>query len=1231
MSKNKFDYSEEQKRALKDYEKNVIVSAQAGAGKTRVLVEKVTRLIMGKTDESKADFNKRVSVNDLLMVTFTNKAANEMKDRIKKSISEEIEEVDKNFARDKYLNCNKNEYMKYLTEQLTLVEDADISTIHAFCIKIIRQYFHYLDLQADFSLINSQMKTIKQEDAMDRAFEISYKDDDFKDLVKMYGSIRGDSEVKKIIFSVAAMMESQSSKTWLREVVSRADSQERKEWISKYIWTNNKHLIESSLDKLISAMAISKEEAGPFPYLKNLEEDYKNISLLHDALEKKEYAKLTGYLPVKFASLSRITKKDEVDPDKKDLVKKLRDDVKSNMVLLRVPNFEDLLYEKKVLQKIEIATELYLDEYRKLKKELNVIDFSDCEHLMLDLLENDQIVEEIKNKYKYIFFDEYQDANKVQNKIIDTISKSNNVFFVGDIKQSIYSFRRAEPKLFLDRVEEYKSGESGVKLDFTNNYRTRPEILTFINMIFDSLMTKEFGKIDYKDKSNRLVNGRNFNENKDSDKIEFLFVNKTKKGSKSNPIDEETEGKLADLKEYKKKNPDFNFQIKLIADKIEDEVKRGIANYGDYAILSRRSKYFNIFESYFKSRSIPLYTDDSSIDFDDSNVRKFIDILKVIDNDKDDLSLVSAMLSSMGKFSDSDLANIRVNTESQTFYSACREFYNKYKKDAVNSKFVESLDAKELDEIYEKLSNFYAQIDLFRSEVNYMGLEEFAFFVFKESGYKEYVTSLPDSKEVIDSLYAFMDLMKNYDNQSSGNLYGFLRYVNLLLESKKSDFDAISSSNAGNSVRLMTMHKSKGLQFKRVFIFNADSNFYLPEGKSNILEDDKLGLGLKLVDLDLPVKKNSISFDCILDSMKKEKLEEEARILYVALTRAIDKLYLVSEIDEDFYQNFSKSLDVDALLKGKSYMDWISNIFMNENGSFNTKELFNNENAEDIKVNTIDELSLKASFFRDYSLMEKNRNSKFSLDETDLHLTDEEEKILSWKYPYETDINLPVKMTVSKISEKNRLLDEYKKNENLEGKGLLSNASLDIAREKLDYKFSKKSRKSPKFMEAKHKFKADEVGTIIHFVFQNVSIKSHDKNSILEELAYMEDVFLISKEERACIDEDVITSIVYFFNSDIGKDIIKNKDNVRREEYFTMKYEDIINGHLKTIMVDGQIDLFYGKEELTIIDFKTNRRVDEALYEKQLSLYKRALEEATGKKVKKCLLYWTKHKKFTEM
>ena len=1171
-------YTSDQLKAIDSRGENIIVSAQAGAGKTQVLVERIIRLIR----------QEKIDIDSMLIVTFTNKAAYEMKDRIKKQIISSMEEDREN------ISFYKNQYNN--------INSAQISTMHSFCINTIREYFYKLKISPDFIILNQASLDILKHQALDEVYAKYYsqRNKDFLSFIEKYDSRKNDENTRDIILRIYDFLMSQINPwKWLDDSLNSYQLARRVEegledesaYESYYIGLV-RELLQGPLENLIKAseeaLTLANMDDGPDRYRELFEEERDNFLGLYKSLQGDSLEDLSLALEkITFKRLPSLTKKymedNLLDPDKKDRAKALRDDCKKDFnKLVDGLNLDVSEARREALESLTSleTMAMILKDFDKLyqekKRDKKGIDFSDAEHLMIELLEDDDVCDLLRDKYSYIFFDEYQDANQIQNYIVEKIRREDNLFFVGDIKQSIYKFRLADPSLFNKRYDDYKkSTGKDLAIDLNKNFRSRKEVLDFNNFIFDGLMTKELGEINYKDPAHQLVKGADFPDLQNP--IELLYLRTDK---------EEIEGLDVDYATLFENTESF-----AIAKRIRQMVDFEGYDYRDFAILSRTKGQISDYEDDLKAFNIPFFSDSYEVDFSNLEVLNFINLLKCIENDRRDLPLMAVLLSHVGDFTEEDLSLIKIENKSGSFNHS---FFT-YQGDN--------------EDILKKRRAYMEKIEAYRNKEKTMTLVDFAWYVLLDSGYLAFVLSLNDGKQKYDNLLAFIDEIGKYEENSDLGLYGFLVYVDDLMKKDKSQLEpGADLSEEDNVVRIMTIHKSKGLQFRAVFIANLNKRFNMMDLMNPYIYHNDLGLALRIVDLERNAKKETLEYRIIKEQIRRESLSEEVRILYVAMTRAIDKLILVGKLSPKFNEK-DHGKDLSSM---SSYFDWIN------------ARIFSDRISEDIKKDHDILFPSKTDYFEGnfqlyFNLLEEAQileeiddyRSSLEKDEEDLSVMEMDlDPIFDYSYPFKKYIDAPYKKTVSELSEKND-------NRSSDFKRPLGLSPYERER---DLDFSR-----PKFIKGKEKLKANEQGSLIHKVFELIEIKTYTRQGFLDELKRLVSWELLQEEDLSYIDPNIF---INFFSSDVGRRIIENKDRLHRERAFTIKYEkDGID-----LLVDGQIDLFFIEDgEIVIVDFKTNRSIDEDLYEGQLALYKRGLESSLNIRVKEAYIYWARHNVFTRI
>lgn len=1125
---SKIKPTKDQAKAINDRGNNIIVSASAGSGKTRVLVDRVAKLII----------EEKISIKEMIIVTFTNKASVEMKDRIRNKLNELIKENEK----DKL----------FLKDQIKEINDAYIKTLHAFCQDMLRENFYLVyGLSPSFKIASDLQQAILRKDCIDELFSINYEKnkESFRIFLHNFAKSRSDETAKKVIEMVYDYSQSQiNPKKWLDEKLTMGDDIGL---LREFLRKNVKDLISkaSYLKSYIIDNAMREK------YLTMVEEDMDHFEKILTNLDQN-WDKLSSLFS---RSLSRnVTKSKVDDPYCNKFIKgkknSYKDDYKALSELVKNTDYLTRSFfnplEENLLKEIKRLVGEFSQLYKDKKREKNYLDFSDMEHEFIKLLAKEDLRSKLKNEFKYIFFDEYQDSNDIQNYIVDMLKRKNNLFFVGDVKQSIYGFRNARPELFLEKLETYDIDCNSIRINLAQNFRTDKDLIFFNNYIFDRLMTKDLSSIGYKDDGHRLVPSFEFDEK--NPKVSIIALNSS--------IKEEV----------------------YLVEEIENLIKTG-HKYRDIAILLRSKTKAYLIENELKKASIPFSSDISEVSFRTTEVDFFINILKYIENPKDDISLLAILRSEIFNFSEDDLSLIRIKTDKKYFYESFSAYYQTYD-----------------DELSLKIGDFFTIFTNFTYELSLSNLFDFANIIFEKSGLYDFLKARDRGEERVRNIEAFIDLMDDYDKNNDNSLFGFLTYIDNLKNQNRGNLQSSRSlSDEEDLVRIMTIHKSKGLEFKVVILADTSKNFNTDNSRKDLLLDRELGVGINIADWENKIKISSIRRDLILEKSKLNDKREEMRVLYVALTRAERKLLIVGKKDMD-YKNLEVLYEKESLLDVNNYMDWILKILMEDKIMEEFIDL-------DFKTNDFSSGFLNISYVN--KDIKENRGEYQKVDEfinakkIDEKLYKDLKKIYDFTYPRLDETNKSLKKSVTEIAKNfDKRNDGYEK------------SSFDTR----DVPFSFKR---PAFMENKRSLSATEKGSLIHKVFQEIDVKEYTENELEKNIKSLVDLKKIKEEYLAYIDMD---KILAFYNSSIIKDLLKGEIKVRKEESFLMKYQDFY--------VNGQIDIMFEKDkEIILMDFKTDTIKREGFYDKQLEIYKIAIEKALKKKVISSYIYWYNFKEFEKI
>lgn len=1217
------DWTKEQKQAIEEKGSNLLVAAAAGSGKTAVLVERIIHKII----------DEKIDIDKILVVTFTNAAASEMRERILDAIYKKIEE---------------NPSDMHLQRQITLLNKANICTIHSFCLDIIRNYFYEIDISANFQIgDSSEMELLKQE-VLDNLFEEKYinKDKRFLKLIDLYANYRGDDDLKNIVLKIENQIQSNPfPELWLKEKVEMFNLKDSLDVdFSKTIW--GEILLEETLAKLTENSLKLEQLAKNLNRFEELEKYEKivwsdkdltdNLIKIIQGKDENKWDKLCAESQVlKFKTWPTDKK---ITLEYKEEAKKTRDKVKDNikdslkrMKLFTSKEANEVLFEMyDVLDSIKDLILEFEEKFSEKKREKNKIDFHDIEHLALKILtkkEDEKIVPSdialsLKEKFNEIAIDEYQDSNLVQEYILTSISNGNNIFMVGDIKQSIYRFRQARVELFSEKYDTYskvdeKKSEGGRKIQLFKNFRSREEVLDVTNWVFKEIMSRKLGDVDYteeeylnlgadyeKEETDRFIpelHILDLNKNvEDEEELEYESNNEDEDEN-----DETKENKKLEKLEIIEKNEE---EAKVVADRIEELIsdkfkvfdkKQGTREikYKDIAILLRTTTdVAEIYEKELNSRNIPVYSDTSSNYLETIEIQTIISLLKIINNPMQDIPLVAVLRSPIGNFTDNDLIEIRLNDKYGFFYEAM-----------LKARIAVS------EELRNKINYFLDMLERFKELEREKPLDELIWQIYEETGYYNYVGLLNNGSLKKANLKMLFERAKQYETASFKGLYNFINFIDRL---KLSSGDLSSAKIVGendNVVRIMSIHKSKGLEFPVVFVSGTGKQFNKRDLNETIILHQDYGFGPKFIDSETKVSFSTLAKYALRIKLEREMISEEMRVLYVALTRAREKLIITGSMknyakeEKDlkdmlslFKQKEGEELNTTLLRKYTSYLNWILLLCLKDKSQDkinvkvhkieSRKELNDTKSKEDIKDSEKEKI-----------ITDENKN-----------ILEEIKSQLNWKYKYLNSSVVPTKTSVSKLKE------ESQKELNLD----------DIINKKQEYIFD-----IPKFMVQKKELITNaRKGTLMHLCFQRLDKKKEytkeEIEKLINELAEKE---IILKEEAKSIN---INTILDYINSNLFKELKEAKEIHEEEPFYLEISANRLNKDYPEndkILVQGIIDLYYinKNDELILVDYKTdyvkkgeeNKLIER--YEEQLNLYKEAIEKSLNKKVSKMMIYST--------
>lgn len=1248
-------WTTEQQQVIDLRNRNILVSAAAGSGKTAVLVERIVKIITDK--------NHPVDIDHLLIVTFTNAAAAEMRERIGNAIEKALDEQPGD---------------EHLLRQLTLIHNAQITTIDSFCLYVVRNHFHEIDLEPNFRIGDEGELKLLREDVLGKVLEQNYEEpsEAFSDFVEGYASGRTDAALNEMILQLYEFSRSYPwPEKWLDSFVGiyRIENREeldRAEWLAPL--TQNIRFVLKDCEQLLKqALAVTQQDDGPDMYEKAVRSD----------LEKYEsLSKLTSFCELSVA-LSDIkydrlasSRGFEGDPDKLELVKSLREQAKDVVKKLCKQYFfcspemmiEQLERTEPMLEEVVRLTKQFADEFAAAKRRKNLVDFHDVEHFALQILVDEETekvkktAEEFRDTFEEIMIDEYQDSNEVQETLLRSISREergeNNIFMVGDVKQSIYRFRLARPELFMKKYDSYSLEESTTqRIDLHKNFRSREEVLTCTNDIFYKIMARSLGNVEY-DAEAALYPGASYPVSAD-------FIPEILLADSNDELLEDTE--LTDKK---------TLEAKIVAEEIKHLMKTQpvtdkaagtlrAAHYSDIVILLRSlSGWADSLVEVLNENGIPAHTVSSTGYFSTVEVQTVLSMLRLLDNPRQDIPMAAVLRSPMAGFTDEELAVLRLEDGSVPFHEAVLELaeglYEEGGQIEISNSEEDQKQGRNADEktenhiettAHRKLLKFYKKYRQLRQLVPDTPIHELIEIILRETGYGHYVAAMPAGNRRTANLNMLLEKAAAYEKTSYKGLFHFVRYID---ELQKYDVDFGEADMVGENedvVRIMSIHKSKGLEFPIVIVSGMGKNFNKQDTRSKMVLHPELGIGLDYMDGKLRIKSPTIAKKAIAKQIDLENLGEELRVLYVALTRAKEKLILTGTLKDaaeklEFYRqqaNLSKAADrpLSYLTRegASGYLDWILPAVLSYGDKYPVRIV---EAAELV----LDEVE---------NQLEQNEDLTERIEEieaADTQLVGQLKQRFSQRYPYQVDVLRKNKYSVSEL--KHRAMRERFEAEQEETvpafleEPVTPTIPLFIQREES--------------VEQETANRGALRGTAVHRVMECYDFAS--EKSVQEQMEAMEKEEKITADMRVLVKEQIVADFVssetgrrmalaqcggalyrekpfvmgfteeelenYGFgvgsNTDSCENIYEKTDSDQeKEEQKKVCHEEDLT------LIQGIIDVFWiEKDGIVLLDYKTDRvqQAKELIdrYETQLKLYADALERvfaARKLKVKEILIY----------
>lgn len=1223
-------WTKEQEKVINLRNRSLLVSAAAGSGKTAVLVQRIISMVTDKAEP--------LDIDRLLVVTFTNAAAAEMRERVGAAIENALEQ---------------EPYNQHLQRQLTLVHNAQITTIDSFCIRILRDHFHKIDLEPGFRIADEGELKLLREDVCEAVLEEFYQkaDPEFFRFADSYSGAKNDLQIKEMILKLYNYAESYPwPKEWLETCVQQYEAAneaelEEKSWIRDFL-----SYLDVRIEDLITAqkklLELTQEPDGPYMYEASIADDLRQLENLRKCEHFSQWQEAVS--SIDFKNIGRSGKY-EGSVAKKNAVmsgrKRMKDQIdKWKKTIFATPlevQLERLTQTSKMVRVLVTLTQAFSDRFYEEKQKKNMLDFSDVEHNALRVLVNPETKEltetalEYQQQYREVMIDEYQDSNYVQETLLTAVSGvkngNENLFMVGDVKQSIYRFRLARPELFMDKYHRFSTEESSrQRIDLHRNFRSRREVVEAVNDIFYPLMEKDLGNVAY-DAEAALYAGAEYPdyENADCCKPEFLLVPSQESGM------ERREQEAAAV-------------AGRIWELVETQEIPGIT-YKDIVLLLRSmSGWAETYQKVFEQEGIPLIVASKTGYFSATEVQTVLSLLRVLDNPYQDIPMAAVMKSYFGKFTSEELAQIRAESPGMPFYQCVEQFTSSEEQqkeeqiadtnvveaekqqkeepisdtDAVEAEILpQEKENKNVSDqkshLAEKIIAFQEMLQNFRQRIPYTPIHRLLQEILDETGYRNYVAALPAGEQRRANLDMLMEKAVAYEQTSYHGLFHFIRYIDRLMKYDVDYGEAEIVSEQENAVRLMSIHKSKGLEFPVVFVCGMGKQFNEQDLNSNMIFHPEFGIGLKWFDCEKRTKANTLIHQIFAMEAKKENLGEELRVLYVALTRAKEKLILAGTCklpEEGQYSGFSREEKVSFSTRydAKSYWDWVMPVLGMENPDYRYVIW------DEARMQQEEQRKLQDTALEHRTLLVALQNV------SEIELTQLKETF-SWEYAWKEEGTHKQKVSVSEL--KHRAMEERS-----ESAEQTLNTAQPLFPDEIATPYV------PWFVQEAKENAGALYGTMVHrflecLDFAGLPDFAEEKQGLYFVKQQIDALCALGRMQEADAKRLNWKQLLGFLQSDTAKRmrVAAEQGTLEREKPFVMSVPANLvweeSRPEEEVLIQGIIDVFWEEADgIVLLDYKTDH-VDNAQelvhrYKKQLELYADALSRFSGEKpVKEILIY----------
>lgn len=1191
----KIDFLPEQKKAIELRNRNILVSASAGAGKTAVLTERIIDILLNKENP--------VDIDKMVVVTFTRAAAAEMRTRIAGKLN------------DRLSDCRDALMKKHIRKQIALLAHASITTIDSFCMNILHNYFYMIGIDPAFKVADENDIKLMKKEVLDRILCERYekRSPEFIDMIERLSPGKTDDAVCETIMQLYRFS---VSHPWPLEWLDSCEESfeisddcdiDSLGWIKESgMLKHIKCTVSEESRRLEKAFTLCEPMSGDgsdskiqklYQFFK---EEYENVNVINNAVEFSDYYR--EFSRLEFLRLPSLRNLSDDEQYRKDMAKNLRDTAKKNLMKIKEEYFSDdeasVIKDLKTIsvamkEIIAVTKEFYL-RFNEKKREENVVDFNDVEHFALEILlqkgedgkyHKTNAAKELKEQYEYILIDEYQDSNDVQETILTAISRedegNNNLFMVGDVKQSIYQFRLAKPDIFEKKRTTYTDDDSPCqRIILGRNFRSSRTILEAVNYLFANIMKKDIGGVDY-DETHNFKFGDNNNITKEtSNPVEVIYVTKKEEAQESD----------VRLSDYSKQEA----EALAVAKRIEEITCSSDVKYSDIVILLRSlAGWAEKFVEVLTSKGIPVVAEERTGYFSAYEIQTVLSFLKIIDNPKQDIPLAAVMKSAFGEFTDSELARIRMTGDLDMYSSLCMYVLNNPE-----------------DELTVKSRAFLDMLNDIRKRAPYRKVYETIEEILKLKDFALRMEAMPAGDRRSGNLRMLVDKAIGYEADGKKSVFEFIRAIEEMIKADI-DFGEASMDNSGAGVvRIMSIHKSKGLEFPLVFVSGMGKGINLQDSRKAVIVHSELGLGPEIVDYKKRTRKKTLIRKAIAGKIADDVFGEELRVLYVAMTRPQNKLILTGYVDDaeaHFEESVNEGNSYSRMKSSKTcYLDWVTpsvlaNDVLFEKRVVNLGEIIADEGKRKVSMITA---------------QNKLADMVNETDSSDIRAMIND--LSSYTYPYEAETRFAMKVSVSEI----------KHNHAYEEEETVRASWVQTERQQIVPEFIKSETNKDKTINGAGR------GTIYHTIMEYLNLsEASDYEQVVKQINALSD--------KGIVPDNIVTEyivsvkkILNFTKSEVALRMKKAdlEGRLYREQPFVMGlpgkmvYRETDSEEI--VIVQGIIDAFFEEEDgIVLLDYKTDR-INEGeedilvkRYSAQMECYKNAIKKATGKEVKETILY----------